>query len=57
MPHDRGVSFLVLGLITVAGALFAYRTVRPMTRRRKDYDPGAVSEYWLQQQRGEPKDY
>jgi hypothetical protein len=48
---------LVLGLLTALGALFAYRRVRPMTRRRKDFDAGAVSEAWLQQQRGEPKDY
>lgn len=57
MPHHRGVSLLILGLITVASALFAYRTLRPMQRRRKDYDAGTVSEQWLQQQRGEPKDY
>jgi hypothetical protein len=57
MPHDRLVSLLVLGLITVAGALIAYRRIRPMHRQRKDYDAGAVSEQWLQQQRGDPKDY
>lgn len=57
MPHDRLVSILVLGLITVAGALFAYRRIRPMQRKSKDYDAGAVSEHWLQQQRGDPKDY
>jgi hypothetical protein len=51
------VSILVVGLISFVGALIAYRVVRPMQRRRKDYDAGAVSEYWLQQQRGDPKDY
>ena len=51
------VGLLVLGLITVAGALIAYRQIRPMQRHKKDYDAGAVSEQWLQQQRGDPKDY
>jgi len=51
------VTLLVVGLISFAGAWIAYRTIRPMQRRRKDYDAGAVSEYWLQQQRGDPKDY
>lgn len=47
---------LVIGLITVAGAFLAYRTIRPLRRHRKDYDAGAVSEYWLQQQRGNSDD-
>ena len=57
MPHDRYVPILVIGLITVAGALLAYRAIRPLKRGSKDYDAGAVSEYWLHQQRGDPKDY
>jgi hypothetical protein len=51
------VTILVVGLITFVGALIAYRSIRPIQRPRKDYDAGAVSEYWLQQQRGDPKDY
>jgi len=47
----------VVGLISLVGALIAYLAIRPRRRRRKDYDAGAVSEYWLQQQRGDPKDY
>ena len=57
MPHHRCVPILVIGLITVAGALLAYRAIRPLKRGSKDYDAGAVSEYWLHQQRGDPKDY
>ncbi len=47
---------LVIGLITVFGALLAYRTIRPLRRHRKDYDAGSVSEYWLHQQRGNSDD-
>ena len=48
------MSLLVIGLISFVGVLIAYLAIRPMQRRRKDYDAGAVSEYWLQQQRGDP---
>jgi len=41
-----------LGLLGFAGVLFAYRTISPMRRRRKEHDAGAVSADWLQQQRG-----
>ena len=47
------MGFLVVGLVGIAGALIVYRTIRPMVRRRRKFDAGAVSEYWLQQQRGE----
>jgi hypothetical protein len=43
---------LVVGLILVVGTLVTYRIVRPLQRRRKRYDVGAVSEDWLQRQRG-----
>jgi len=44
---------IILGLFGLAGLLYAVGTLRPMARRRKKYDPGAVSDYWLQSQRGE----
>ena len=44
---------IILGLFGLAGLLFAVGTIRPMTRRRKKYDAGAVSDYWLQTQRGD----
>jgi hypothetical protein len=48
---------MIIGLITVVGAFIGYHTIRPRLRTRKDYEAGAVSERWLQQQRNEPKDY
>jgi hypothetical protein len=48
--------WIALAAISVGGALVLYRTVRPMTRRRKKYDAGAVSEYWIEQQRGRSQD-
>jgi hypothetical protein len=47
---------IALGAIGIAGAIFAYKTVRPMTRRRKKYDPGTVSEYWIEQHRVRSQD-
>jgi hypothetical protein len=47
------MGFFVVGLISVAGVFLAYQTIRPMTRRKRKFDAGSVSEYWLQQQRGE----
>jgi hypothetical protein len=47
--------FLILGAIVV-GAVLIYRTVRPMMRSGQKYDAGAVSENWLQQQRGQSDD-
>ncbi len=47
------MSWFIGALVGVA-VLVAYRTLRP---RRKDLDAGAVSDAWLQQQRGNPKDY
>ena len=48
--------WLVLGAVGIGGALFVYTTIRPMLRRRRKYDAGAVSEYWVQQQRGRSND-
>jgi hypothetical protein len=48
--------WLALGAVGIGGALLIYRTVRPMTRRRRKYDAGAVSEHWVEQQRGRSHD-
>jgi hypothetical protein len=48
--------WIVLGAVGIAGALFIYQTVRPMLRRRREYDAGSVSEYWIQQHRGRSQD-
>jgi hypothetical protein len=42
-----------LGLL---GSYFAYRIIRPRLRREQKYDGGSVSDYWLQQQRGQADD-
>jgi hypothetical protein len=47
--------FLILGAIAI-GVVLAYHTIRPITRRRQKYDAGTVSDYWLQQQRGQSDD-
>lgn len=47
--------WMALG-IGIGGALLIYRTIRPMRHRRKKYDAGAVSEYWIEQQRGRSED-
>jgi hypothetical protein len=48
--------WIALGAVGIGGALLIYRTLRPMTRRRRKYDAGAVSEYWVEQQRGRSED-
>ena len=48
--------WMALGAIGVTGVFFVYQSVRPMMRRRRKYDTGAVSEYWIQQQRGRSPD-
>ena len=48
--------WIALGAVGVGGALFIYQTIRPMLRRRRKYDAGAVSEYWVEQQRGRSND-
>jgi hypothetical protein len=48
--------FLILGAIGLVGVVLAYRTIRPAMRRRKKYDAGVVSDYWLQQERGRSND-
>jgi hypothetical protein len=54
--EDLVMLWLALGVIGVVGALLIYQTIRPMLRRRRKYDAGAVSEYWIQQQRGRSQD-
>jgi hypothetical protein len=48
--------WIALAAVGVGGAFFIYQAVRPMMRRRRNYDAGAVSEYWIQQQRGRSED-
>jgi hypothetical protein len=48
--------WFALSAVGIGGALFIYRTVRPMMRRRRKYDAGAVSQDWIQQQRGRSHD-
>jgi hypothetical protein len=48
--------FLLGAVAALVGIVLAYRTIRPWTRRRRQYDAGAVSDYWLQQQRGQSDD-
>ena len=48
--------WMALGAIGLGGVFFVYQSVRPMMRRRKKYDAGVVSEYWIQQQRGRSQD-
>lgn len=48
--------WIALGAFGVGGAFFIYQTIRPMLRRRRKYDAGVVSEYWIQQQRGRSND-
>jgi hypothetical protein len=48
--------WVTLGFIGVAGVLLIYKTIRPMTRRRRKFDAGAVSEDWIQQHRGHSRD-
>jgi hypothetical protein len=44
--------WIALGAAVIAGAFFIYQAIRPMMRRRRKYDAGVVSEYWIQQHRG-----
>jgi hypothetical protein len=48
--------WIALGAIGIGAALFVYTIVRPMTRRRRKYDAGAVSEYWIEQHRVRSQD-
>jgi hypothetical protein len=48
--------WIALGALGIAGTLFVYGVIRPMLRRRRKYDAGAVSEYWIQQHRGRSQD-
>ena len=48
--------WILLAAAGLWGALLIYRTVRPMMRRRRKYDAGAVSAYWIEQHRGRSQD-
>ena len=48
--------WFALGAVGLGSAMFIYRAVRPMMRRRRKYDAGAVSQDWIQQQRGRSHD-
>jgi hypothetical protein len=43
--------WIALAAALIGGAFFIYQAIRPMMRRRRKYDAGAVSEYWIQQHR------
>lgn len=45
-----------LTFLGIGGAVIVYRTVRPMTRRRRKFDAGAVSQDWIEQERGRSQD-
>ena len=48
--------WITLGAIGIAGVMFVYRIVRPMMRRRRKFEAGAVSEDWIEQHRGRSQD-
>lgn len=48
--------WIALGAAGIGGALLVYQVVRPMLRRRRKYDAGAVSEYWIEQHRVRSRD-
>ena len=54
--EDASMLWITLGAIGIAGVMFVYRTVRPMTRRRRKFDAGSVSENWIEEQRGRSQD-
>jgi hypothetical protein len=54
--EDRGMLWMAFAAIGIGGVFFVYQSVRPMMRRRRKYDAGAVSEYWVQQHRGRSQD-
>jgi len=54
--EDRRMLWIALGVIGLFGVFFVYQSVRPMMRRRRKYDAGAVSEYWIAQHRGRSQD-
>ncbi len=54
--EDRRMLWIALGAIGLGGVFFVYQSVRPMMRRRRKYDAGAVSEYWIEQHRVRSQD-
>ena len=54
--EDHRMLWIALGAIGLGGVFFVYQSVRPMMRRRRKYDAGAVSEYWIEQHRVRSQD-
>ena len=50
------ITLIGAAVLLLAGVYWAYCIFRPEVRRKKEYDAGSVSEYWLQQQRGQTDD-
>ena len=48
--------WIALSAAGIGGAFIVYQVVRPMLRRRRKYDAGAVSEYWIEQHRVRSQD-
>ena len=48
--------YVVGALIGLVGILVGYRAIRPLFNSKRRFDAGVVSEYWLQQKRGETDD-
>jgi hypothetical protein len=48
--------YLVGALIGLAGILVGYKVIRPLFNSKRRFDAGVVSEYWLQQKRGDGDD-
>ena len=48
--------WLAISVLSIAGVVIAYRTVRSLTGASRKYDVGNVSEYWLQGQDRRLKD-
>jgi hypothetical protein len=53
--ENRCMLWIALGAVGIGG-LFVYQMIRPMLRRRREYDAGSVSEYWIAQHRGRSQD-
>jgi hypothetical protein len=54
--EDHSMFWIALGAAGLGGAFLVYQAVRPMLRRRRKYDAGAVSEYWIEQHRVRSQD-
>jgi bacteriorhodopsin len=57
MNQDRAMLlWIALCAIGLCGVFLTYQSVRPMMRRRRKYDAGAVSTYWVEQHRVRSQD-